>query len=636
MNRRVCLFALLLTLAAPALARVGGGQHYSGSHSSGPRSSGSSSWSGGRSSGSGSSSSDDAWILFFLAHPVFTLSMIGVAFVLWRVYSRGFGATASTQRAFEATDTREPGPPSAREVTGWVDALRASDPDFDLVAFLDQVKGLFLRVQEAWAGGDLAPVRRDLSDATFQRFRVQLELLRGQGVRNVTADMAVLDLHPAGLERTSAFDTLHVRIRAQARDLDVPVSLPAEQALERAQRAPLEPFVEVWSFVRRPGTRSRKDGMLPPGKCPNCGAPFDGGAAGNCSYCGAIVNSGAYDWVLAEITQGVEAASAPLEVPGLEALRAVDPALSLEVLEDRTSLLFWGWIDAQSRSEPGRMAKLATADFLAEMTADAAALRSRQRSRVFLQAAVGSVAVRAIEQDAATTLAHVEIRWSARMGVVPAGASPGTLATLPQRWTFTLSRRAGVKTDEARGMATARCGNCGAPLGDSVQPTCDHCGATLNDGAHDWVLARAEPFEVWAARSRSQPKAVSIGTSTAAARDTVLDVSERQRLLYMMAAMAAADGTVDDRERRMLKLCAERWGVPYENVEMALKADPALFERLVPPPGPGGEAFLHALVQLALVDGKVDRQERRMLESAAARLGLTEKLPELLSRFGLG
>ena len=37
-----------------------------------------------------------------------------------------------------------------------------------------------------------------------------------------------------------------------------------------------------------------------------------------------------------------------------------------------------------------------------------------------------------------------------------------------------------------------------------------------------------------------------------------------------------------------------------------------------------------------LVDGKVDRQERRMLESAAARLGLTEKLPELLSRFGLG
>ena len=647
MNRRVCLFALLLTLAAPALARVGGGQHYSGSHSSGSRSSGSSSWSGGRSSSSGSWSSgsgssasgDDLWVLFFfLRHPVFTLALVGVAFVIWRAYTHGFGATASTQRAFEATDAREPGPPSAREVTGWVDALRASDPGFDLVTFLDQVKALFLRVQAAWAGGGLAPVRRDLSDATFQRLRVQLELLRAQNVRNVTADMAVLDLVPAGLEQTSAFDTLQVRIRAQARDVDVPVSLSAEQAQERAQRAPLEPFVEVWSFVRRPGTRSRKDGLLPPGKCPNCGAPFDGGAAGNCGYCGAIVNSGAYDWVLAEITQGVEARSTPVEVPGLEALRAADPALSLEVLEDRASLLFWGWIDAQSRTEPGRMAKLATADFLAEMAADAAALQSRRRSRVFLQAAVGSVAVRAIEEGP-TTLAHVEIRWSARMGIVPTGASPGTLATLPQRWIFTLARKAGVRTDQARGMATARCGNCGAPLGDSVQPTCDHCGATLNDGAHDWVLARAEPFEVWAARARAQPMPIAPGPTTQAgqaARDTVLDAAERQRLLYTMAAMAAADGVVDDRERRMLTLCAERWGVPYENVEMALKADPALFERLVPPPGPGGEAFLRSLVQMALVDGKVDRQERRMLEAAAARLGLTEKLPELLARFGLG
>lgn len=640
MKRRASLFALLLLLATPAaLARVGGGQHYSSSPSSsgsrsGGGSHGSSGWSGGGSSSSGDAG--DALFFFLLfQHPIFTLAMLGVAFVVWRTYSRSFGATAQTQRALEAADTRVPAQPSGREVTGWVDALRASDPAFDLVAFLDQVKGLFLRVQGAWTAGDMAPVRRDLSDATFQRFRVQLALLRSQGVRNVTGDMAVLDLQPVGLERTAAFDTLHVRIRAQARDVDVPAETPAPEAAERARRAPLEPFVEVWSFVRRPGTRSRQDGALAAGRCSNCGAPFDGGAAGNCTYCGAIVNSGAYDWVLAEITQGVEAGSAPAQVPGLDALRAEDPALSLEVLEDRASLLFWAWIDAQSRGEPPRMAKLATADFLAEMTADMAALRGRQRARVFLQAAVGSVTVRSIEQGPSTRLAQVEIRWSTRMGVVPEGTAPGSLATLPQRWIFTLVRKAGVKTDEARGMATARCGNCGAPLGDSVQPTCDHCGATLNDGAHDWVLARAEPFEMWAARSRPQVSLQGEGPPPIA-RDTVLDVAERQRLLYTMAAMAAADGTVDERERRMLKLCAERWGIPFENVEVALKADPALFERLVPPPGPGGESFLRSLVQIALVDGKVDRQERRLLESAAARLGLSDRLPELLARFGVG
>ncbi|HSP18992.1 MAG TPA: TIM44-like domain-containing protein [Myxococcaceae bacterium] len=552
---------------------------------------------------------------------------MGVAFVVFRAYARKFGATASTQRAFAEADTRGEAQPSARDVTGWVNALHASDPGFDLVVFLDQVKALFLRVQGAWAAGNLAPVRRDLSDATFQRLRVQLALLGSQGVRNVTEDMAVLDLQPVGLERTAAFDTLQVRIRAQARDVDVPLALGAEQARARARGAPLASFTEVWSFVRRPGTRSRSGAAPEPGKWPNCGAPFDGGAAGNCTFCGAIVNSGAYDWVLAEITQGIEAGTEPVEVPGLVSLRAEDPALTLEVLEDRASLIFWAWIEAQSRGEPARMAKLASGEFLSEMSADMAALRGRERARVFLQAAVGSVAVQRIEPGTALTLAHVEIRWSAQMGVVPAGTSPGTLATLPQRWIFTLARKAGVKTDAARGMATARCGNCGAPLEDSVQPTCDHCGATLNDGAHDWVLAQAEPFEVWAARAQAR---------TSAGRDTVLDPAERQRLLYTMAAMAAADGVVDDRERRMLKLCADRWGVPFENVEQALKADPALFERLVPRPGPGSESFLRTLVQIALVDGKVDRHERRMLESAAARLGLAERLPELLARFGLG
>jgi len=448
-------------------------------------------------------------------------------------------------------------------------------------------------------------------------------------VRNVTADMAVLGLEMVGLEQTAAFDTLHVRIRAQARDLDVPAAMSAEEAQQRVRRVGAEPFVEIWSFVRRPGVQTRQKGPPEPGRCPNCGAPFDGGAAGNCTYCGAIVNSGSYDWVLAEITQESEA-TMPGTVTGLQALRSADPAFSVEVLEDRASLLFWTWVDAQSRARPGALAKVATAAFVSELQSDVEVLRTRGRSRAFLQCAVGSVDVQTLDGGAETTRAAVEIRWSARMGVVAAGTAPGALPVLPQRWVFGLERKAGVRTDANRGMATARCGNCGAPLTDSLEPTCEHCGVALNDGAHDWVLAQAEPYEMWAARPRET------APGRAPARDGVLDARERQRMLFLMAAMARADGQVDDKELRMLKLCAERWGVPFEAVEQALAADPAVFERMVPAPGPEGEAFLRSLVQMALVDGKVDRQERRMLEATAARLGLTQRLPELLSRFGLG
>jgi tellurite resistance protein len=640
MPRRGRLLILLLLVGGGAWARVGGGQHYSGSHSSSSshsssRGSSGGSWSGGSGSYSGGSysgggGSDLGLAFFFVSHPLFTLALLVVAFVLWRAFVRSFGSTASTQRMLEQADARPIAAVSARDVTAWVDALQRRDPRFDLVAFLDHAKALFLRVQAAWSAGALAPVRADLSDATFRRLDVQLRLLQLQGVRNVTADVAVLGLEVVGLEQTSAFDTLHVRVRAQARDLDVPAAMPAEEAQQRVHRVAAEPFVEVWSFVRRPGVQSKQRGPNEAGRCPSCGAPFDGGAAGNCSYCRAIVNSGSYDWVLAEITQESEAGAGPGSVPGLEALRATDPALSLEVLEDRASLLFWTWVDAQSRARPGALAKVATASFVAELQADVEALRNRGRSRAFLQCAVGSVDVLAIDSGPETTHAAVEIRWSARMGVVATGSAPGTLPVLPQRWVFTLERKAAVRTDADRGMATARCGNCGAPLTDSLEPTCEHCGAALNDGAHDWVLAQAEPYEIWAARPRAS------AVTRAPTQDAVLDVRERQRMLFLMAAMARADGQVDDKELRMLKLCAERWGVPFEAVEQALRADPAVFERLVPPPGPGGETFLRSLVQMALVDGKVDRQERRMLEATAARLGRTERLPELLARFGLG
>jgi tellurite resistance protein len=100
----------------------------------------------------------------------------------------------------------------------------------------------------------------------------------------------------------------------------------------------------------------------------------------------------------------------------------------------------------------------------------------------------------------------------------------------------------------------------------------------------------------------------------------------------MMAALAAADGVVDDKERALLKMCAERWGLPWANVELALNAGPGLYERLVTKQSPEAEQFLAQLVELALVDGKVDRRERQMLASAALHLGVSDKLPALLKR----
>ena len=126
------LILILLVVGGGAAARVGGGQHYSGSHSSSSHSSSSSrgssggSW-GGSHSGSysgnyggysgGGSASDLGWALFFVSHPLFTLALIIVAYVLWRAFVRSFGSLASTQRVLEQADARPIQAVSARDVT---------------------------------------------------------------------------------------------------------------------------------------------------------------------------------------------------------------------------------------------------------------------------------------------------------------------------------------------------------------------------------------------------------------------------------------------------------------------------------------------------------------------------------------
>lgn len=631
---RLARFAPWLWLIVPlvSFARGGGGEHYSSNRSS-SRSSGHGSGGGGSGGGDGDGLGE---MLLFVAemtfrYPKVMCPLLVVFAVGWYFYQSSNDPTVTTRKALERREAETRTLVSARDVDGWVNALKLRDPDFELLALLDKVKALFLQLQDAWFKRDLTPLRPFLSDATYQRFNVQLKLMNAQGIRDALADIQVLDLQIIGLDQSAWFDTVHIRVKAQMRDTDVVASASDAEAIAAARRVPIEPFIEVWSFVRKPGARTKIGADLSQGKCPNCGAPFRGGATNSCEYCGAVVNSGNYDWTLSEITQGVEHIRGYAMVDGLKAAREADPALNLEILEDRASLIFWKWIDAQSSAESRRLAKLATEDFTAQLDEELATIARAGRRKVFLECAVGGVTTRQLHRRDGYDRVDIEIRWSARMGTLPAGTRPPHLPTAPQRWVFSLIRKEGAQTRVDTGMATDRCASCGAALTDSASPSCDYCGVLLSGGERDWVLAAARTYEAWNA---AEDRHFAQVTSHAHARDAevILDPGERERLLYMMASMAAADGSVDEREKRLLRLCAERWSVPWSQVEATLRADPGSFMRLPPKQSPEAETFLRTLVKMALVDGRIDRKERQMLESMALRLGLPDKLPELLHR----
>jgi predicted lipid-binding transport protein (Tim44 family) len=619
---------LCLGVQLPALAwaRIGGGEHYKGGNRSHPGS-----------SFDGDGSGDLGGLVFYLfalgfEHPLLICPLLLTLGALFLFYQRSRDPSASTQRALEQREAQLRTQVSAADVTGWVNALKLRDPSFELLPMLDRTKKLFLEMQQAWLKRDLTPIRSSVSDATFQRLKGQLKLLEEQGIRDAFADIQIPDLQIIGLDQSNWFDTVHIRIRAQMKDLDVPITASDVETEQAARAAQPEAFTEVWSFVRKPGAKTRIGDELYQGKCPNCGAPYRGGATNNCDYCGAVLNSGNYDWTLAGITQGIEHVRGYPTVDGLLEAREGDPALNLEILEDRGSLIFWKWIEAQSCGDAKRLSKLCSAGYLARLDAELTGLHQQGRRKVFLECAVGTVITRLLRPAVGGyDEAHLEIRWSARIGIGPQGQKPPALPTVPQRWIFTLARRSGAITNALNGMSTSRCPQCSAPLTDTLSPVCDFCGEELASGARDWILAAANTFEGWHSLEDQRFQALTAGRDNRLGAEVITDVHERERLLYMMAAIASADGVIENRERKLLKLCSERWSIPWSKVEIALSAGPQLFDRLVPRGSPEAEAFLRGLVQMALVDGRIDRQERRMLQSAAERLGLQQRLQLLLA-----
>lgn len=609
---------LVAVAASSALARVGGGEHFdSGTGRANP---------GGDGGELGEGFELMLWLFF--KHPAVGVPLLFTLFVGYIIWDRRQSGDGSTRRAIQLAEAKRRVVVTAAAVDAWVRALQQRDPGFDLIPFLERTGRQFVELQRAWARRDLEPVRRYLSDATFQRLTVQLELLRRLGVRDAVTDVEVFDLKIVGLEQSGAYDSLHVAVTAQARDAEAPAGASDDEARAIARGVAPERFIEVWTFARRPGVATKPGADLSQGRCPGCGAPYAGGAANRCESCGAIVNSGNHDWVLTEITQGSEFRNRPLTPEGLAKVRQSDPELSTEALEDRAALIFWRWIEAQATGSERALAKVCTAAFLTELRRDLEYLSSVGKECCFVDCAVGAVNAQQFTQTERTHVAAVEVRWSAKQFTRARGEPTPPGPSRPQRSVLLLERVVGAKSLLEAGLSTSRCPRCAAPLTDNGQPRCEFCGAVLEAGQGDWVLKALLPWEGWMAGGGTPASAGAVPVGA-----KVPDREERERLLCAMALLARADGVVSQAERKHLRMAASRWDVPWPKVELALEAQEASFRRQLPERGSAeSEVFLRELVALALVDGRIDPQERRLLATTARHLGLTFRLDALLPR----
>jgi hypothetical protein len=364
-------------------------------------------------------------------------------------------------------------PMAGRRASVSLAPLRARDPQLTEQSIADHVRPMSDILRQAWCAGDMRPARPFVSDGVFSRFQVQLALMGQENRRNVMGDARILFTTLEGVEDAAPLDVVHVRFSAEARDTEVPCSAGDADIQAALARAPIAPYTEIWTLVRRRGAKTKDPGFDVGRACPGCGAPLAEGESIKCRYCGALVCSGEHDWVLGEITQLEEWRPTRAHAPGFDALRASDPGTAAEVLEDRASYLFWKWVESARAGNPAPLRKAATAAFIASGA-------RTEWARGASDVAVGGADVARCTVGEPDGHDHVDVvvRWSARLG---GGQDP-----TPSQTVIRMTRKSGVESKPS--MTALVCQACGGPQSESDSTRCDHCGAELAAGDQAWVL----------------------------------------------------------------------------------------------------------------------------------------------------
>jgi hypothetical protein len=177
------------------------------------------------------------------------------------------------------------------------DALFREDPAVTPEALDARLRLIFEELQKAWAAQDLAGVRPYVSAGLLQYLDYWVTAYRSQGLRNEVAGATLGKSQLVRVLRDAHYDALTFRIWGSGRDFTVRVDTGEVVAGSRKKD---RKYTEYWTLIRGAGVRGapRADRS-----CPACGAGLKVGMEGNCAFCGALVASGDFDWVLGRIEQ---------------------------------------------------------------------------------------------------------------------------------------------------------------------------------------------------------------------------------------------------------------------------------------------------------------------------------------------
>ena len=594
-NRQVILFAVLFILVFfisqdlfARLGGAGGGSRSSGEHGDGI---------GGL-----------IWmIIMFLPFPLNVIVIAGIAIGYHFYNKKAKEKTIFNNIPAGAQDFISKTPEG-------LDAFKLRNPDFNEQEFKKKVEKSFYDLQYSWQDKDMSKVRKYISDGMYQRLNTQFKMMDMLEQKNIIENLKLKDVHIVKYEVDGSFDIIHVAVMASVTDKFV------SEKYKSLNSGGSEEFLEYWSFLRKQGVT--EGDLYSTNNCPKCGGelPKDAGDMSKCEYCGAITNSGEFDWVLSEITQAddfVTASQSPELKDKEELISSKNEDFCAQLIEDKASNGYLQIQTARVLKDTKILKRFVSAELFDKLSKKIEKENKFIYNRIFLN----DVSLIGIMQKDNKNVLAISIKSS----IQRVSVNDDKIALIDpfvniQNEYIIMERD--INAGESKGSLYAHaCPSCGAPIGDTIDTNCEYCGAELNSTSREWIITEyMSQGEYQAYFSKNSQLFLSkIDPDKIDALYKVRDYAFNNVLI-----MIAADGILDAEELNFANKLAKKWGYNVNKIQglFDLAKNKKLGIRM-PQDQKSRNKIYKLLVKAANVDGNVSPEEQSLLDSIKEQYNIT-------------